>query len=155
MSRLTFKNGGCVELLACQRDFTCADTCNSRDDEGCQNCPIAAAFDKLYAYEETGLSPEIVMQYKIFEDEAISLGTSFIRILELMKADANGQVVIKAPPLEGTCGTCKHFVRTPGKASGYCDCRNLLTRYGKDTGKTLCVTQSRKRCRDNYEEKES
>lgn len=45
------------------------------------------AVDKLAAYENTGLSPEVCANYKTFEDEAISKGVTFKRIVELMEVE--------------------------------------------------------------------
>lgn len=36
----------------------CKDVCRWRGDAGCEGCPIAAAIDKLAAYENTGVSPQ-------------------------------------------------------------------------------------------------
>ena len=49
---------------------------------------------RLAACEDTGLTPEICANYKTFEDEAISKGVTFKRIVELMEADKDGRVVV-------------------------------------------------------------
>lgn len=49
---------------------------------------------RLAAYEDTGLTPEICANYKKFEDEAISKGVTFGRIVELMNADKDGRLVV-------------------------------------------------------------
>ena len=56
---------------------------------------------RLAAYEDTGMEPEVCANYKIFEDEAISKGVTFNRIVELMKADSEGRLVV-LPCKEGT-----------------------------------------------------
>lgn len=48
----------------------------------------------LLAYKATRLTPEICANYKTFEDEAISKGVTFKRIVELMEADKDGRVVV-------------------------------------------------------------
>ena len=53
-----------------------------------------AAWSRLAAYEDTGLTPEICANYKTFEDEAISKGVTFKRIVALMEADKDGRVVV-------------------------------------------------------------
>ena len=50
--------------------------------------------ERLAAYEDTGLTPEICANYKTFEDEAISKGVTFKRIVELMEADKDGRLVV-------------------------------------------------------------
>lgn len=42
---------------------------------------------RLMQYEDTGLEPAMCANYKTFEDEAISKGVPFKRIVELMEAD--------------------------------------------------------------------
>ena len=49
---------------------------------------------RLAAYEDAGLTPEICANYKKFEDEAISKGVTFGRIVELMNADKDGRLVV-------------------------------------------------------------
>ena len=49
---------------------------------------------RLAAYEDTGLTPEICANYKKFEDEAISKGVTFNRIVELMEAERDGRLVV-------------------------------------------------------------
>ena len=49
---------------------------------------------RLAAYEDTGLTPEVCANYKAFEDEAISKGVTFKRIVALMDADSAGRLVV-------------------------------------------------------------
>ena len=51
---------------------------------------------RLAAYEDTGLEPAMCANYKTFEDEAISKGVPFKRIVALMEADRAGRLVV--PP---------------------------------------------------------
>ena len=55
------------------------------------NDTVYAILNKLAAYEDTGLTPEVCANYKTFEDECISKGVTFSRIVELMNADAEGR----------------------------------------------------------------
>lgn len=52
------------------------------------HCPL------LQKYLDTGLTPEVCANYKVFEDEAISKGVTFKRIVELMDAEKDGRVVV-------------------------------------------------------------
>ena len=60
--------------------------------------PIVSDMDvimmRLAAYEDTGLEPEMCANYKTFEDEAISKGVPFRRIVALMEADKAGRLVV-------------------------------------------------------------
>lgn len=51
---------------------------------------------RLMQYEDTGLEPAMCANYKTFEDEAISKGVPFKRIVALVEADRDGQLVV--PP---------------------------------------------------------
>lgn len=55
---------------------------------------ISVLQDRLAAYEDTGLEPEMCANYKTFEDEAISKGVPFKRIVALMEADRAGLLVV-------------------------------------------------------------
>ena len=50
--------------------------------------------ERLAAYEDTGLEPAMCANYKTFEDEAISKGVTFKRIIALMEADRTGRLVV-------------------------------------------------------------
>ena len=50
--------------------------------------------DRLAAYEDTGLEPAMCANYKTFEDEAISKGVTFKRIVALMEANRTGRLVV-------------------------------------------------------------
>lgn len=54
---------------------------------------IRQLYSELAAYEDTGLAPNVCADYKAFEDEAISKGVPFKRIVELMEADKDGRLV--------------------------------------------------------------
>lgn len=42
----------------------CRQVCEEQGENGCKGCPIALAFDRLAAYEDTGLTPEEVQQMR-------------------------------------------------------------------------------------------
>lgn len=50
---------------------------------------------RLMQYEDTGLEPAMCANYKTFEDEAISKGVTFKRIVALMEADKAGRLVVR------------------------------------------------------------
>ena len=54
----------------------------------------AAHCSLLREYLDTGLEPAICANYKTFEDEAISKGVTFKRIIALMEADRTGRLVV-------------------------------------------------------------
>ena len=67
MERLTydFSIGGnhCWQVKGAD-NLECREVCQRQGDKGCKDCPIAIAFDRLAAYEDTGLSPEEIIELK-------------------------------------------------------------------------------------------
>ena len=55
---------------------------------------ISVLQDRLAAYEDTELEPAMCANYKTFEDEAISKGVPFKRIVALMEADRAGRLLV-------------------------------------------------------------
>lgn len=39
-------------------NLECREVCERQEESGCKTCPIANAFDRLAAYENTGLEPQ-------------------------------------------------------------------------------------------------
>ena len=66
------------------------------EEYGCwsYHCGSGEAANRLAAYENTELDPEMCANYKTFEDEAISKGVPFKRIVALMEADRAGLLVV-------------------------------------------------------------
>ena len=67
------------------------------EEYGCwsYHCGSGEAANRLAAYEDTGLEPAMCANYKTFEDEAISKGVPFKRIVALMEADRAGRLVVR------------------------------------------------------------
>ena len=67
MERLTydFCIGGnhCWQVKGAD-NLECREVCERQGDGGCKTCPIAKAFDRLAAYEDTGLEPEEIIELK-------------------------------------------------------------------------------------------
>lgn len=83
MERLTFEGNFC-DIAQCQE--------NPCPYNG--SCSQREVWERLEEYEDTGLEPAICANYKIFEDEAISKGVTFKRIVALMEADRTGRLVV-------------------------------------------------------------
>ena len=83
MERLTFEGNFC-DIAQC-RELPCPynNACSQRK-----------VWERLKAYEDTGLDPATCANYKAFEDEAISKGVTFRRIVALMEADRAGRLVV-------------------------------------------------------------
>lgn len=115
------------------------------------NDTVYAILNKLAAYEDTGLPPEVCANYKTFEDECISKGVTFSRIVELVNADAEGRLKIVPRAPNGTvCGNCVHFVRENGTAHGFCKTQTQMRMSAEfPSGKVepRYVMQSRPACK--------
>lgn len=86
MDRLTFEGNFC-DIAMCQ-EVPGGSFC----EDG--YCSQKKVWERLKQYEDTGLSPEVCRNYKLFEDEAISKSVPFTRIVELMNADAEGRLIV-------------------------------------------------------------
>lgn len=120
--------------------------------ENCEECDrLENAINRLGAYEDTGLSPKLCADYKTFEDECISKGVTFSRIVELMNADAEGRLKIVPRAPKGTvCGSCVHFDRETGTAHGFCKTQTQMRVSAEfPSGRTepRYVMQSRPACK--------
>ena len=83
MERLTFEGNFC-DIAQC-RELPCPYN---------GACSARKVWERLKAYEDTGLEPAMCANYKTFEDEAISKGVTFKRIVALMEADRTGRLVV-------------------------------------------------------------
>lgn len=87
---------------------------------------------RLMQYEDTGLEPAMCANYKTFEDEAISKGVTFKRIVALMEADRAGRLVV--PPCK-VGDTVYRIVRDADPHIAWDEVRNMY--FADDM--TLCV----------------
>lgn len=98
------QNGGNVMERLTKRlpsgaaDYNYPKSCYIGDGSGADRISQSAfrqrCVERLAEYEETGLEPEMCANYKTFEDEAISKGVPFKRIVALMEADKAGRLVV-------------------------------------------------------------
>ena len=121
-------------------------------------------FLRLAAYEDTGLEPAVCANYKTFEDEAISKGVTFKRIVALMEAYRDGRLVVlpckvgetlwvtgrdnvpremelEAPDIRAVCTDEDNLCMSTcnRKPDGFCAYR--LRNDGADIGKTVFLTR--------------
>lgn len=83
MERLTFDGNFC-DIAQC-KEIPCPYN---------GACSARKVWERLKAYEDTGLEPAMCANYKTFEDEAISKGVTFKRIVALMEADRAGRLAV-------------------------------------------------------------
>lgn len=83
---------GDVNCLRCKYRHT--DNGNCTAVGGFCTAVQAAHCPLLREYLDTGLEPAVCANYKTFEDEAISKGVPFKRIVALMEADRAGRLAV-------------------------------------------------------------
>ena len=124
MERLTEKH-----YLGTDHYMKCSGNCNV--DIDCIYCPsFDRLVERLAAYEDTGLEPEICAEYKKFEDEIVASGKTFNHLIELLRVEKEGRVmVVPGPDTHAVvqCRSCEHSYESVGGlycAFGPCvDCR--------------------------------
>lgn len=80
---------------------------NSCCDKECSTCDhLDEIVERLAAYEDTGLEPEICAEYKKFEDEIVASGKTFNHLIELLRAEKEGRVVVRGYWMIGEMGPC-------------------------------------------------
>ena len=90
MERLTYDF--CLGGIHCWQvkgadNLECRQVCEEQED-GCKGCPIALAFDRLAAYEDTGLTPEEVQIQK----EAMERMGWFGKMFQRYAGDPRGPI---------------------------------------------------------------
>ena len=83
MERLTFEGNFC-DIAQCQ-DLPCKY-------DG--NCSQKQVWERLKAYEDAGLSPQACAEAREIEETLSGCDYSISRMVELMKADKDGRVVV-------------------------------------------------------------
>ena len=83
MERLTFEGNFC-DLAQC-RDSACRQS---------GTCTMKEVWERLKAYEDAGLSPQACVEAREIEEALSSYDYSISRMVELMKADRDGRVVV-------------------------------------------------------------
>lgn len=83
MDRLTFEGDFCTIAMCQENPCPYDNSCTQRE-----------AWERLKAYEDTRLEPEVCAEYKKFEDECVSKGVPFKRVVELLEAEKDGRLVV-------------------------------------------------------------
>lgn len=88
MERLTYDfcvgNKHCWQVKGAD-NLECREVCRNQGENGCTDCPIAKAFDRLAAYEETGLSLEEIERILDSYGRGMTLRTENAQRLEIIK----------------------------------------------------------------------
>ena len=159
MERLTRRINGVVVYVGSKNPYSTGQIPCEVEPAG-----VREMMERLAAYEDTGLEPATCANYKTFEDEAISKGVTFKRIVALMEADKAGRLVVlpckvgdtlwvtgrdnvpremalEAPDIRAVCTDEDNLCMSTcnRKPDGFCAYR--LRNDGADIGKTVFLTR--------------
>lgn len=131
MERLTFEGNFC-DIAQC-RDSAC------RQDG---TCTQRLVWERLKAYEDAGLSPQACAEAREIEETLSSCDYSISRMVELMKADKDGRVLI----LPCKLGTKVYRIRYkivdyPDKPEPEITTTWFTPEYREDIGKIVFFTR--------------
>lgn len=107
MERLTFEGNFC-DLAQC-RDSACRQS---------GTCTQKQVWERLKAYEDAGLSPQACAEAREIEETLSGCDYSISRMVELMKADKDGRVVVLPCKVGDTV-----FARLDNKSKYVCECK--------------------------------
>ena len=104
MVRITFEGNFC-DIAQC-RELPCKydGTCTQR-----------LVWERLKAYEDAGLSPQACAEAREIEETISGCGYSISRMVELMKADVEGRVVVLPCNVGDTVYRLQYIEQTPGR----------------------------------------
>lgn len=95
MERLTKRDTDGQAMMDCEK---CKADWTDRHSKPMVNCTALYCrnrlLDRLVEYEDTGLTPEDCAEYRKFEDEIIASGKTFGWLVELLKADKDGRLLV-------------------------------------------------------------
>ena len=104
MERLTFEGNFC-DIAQC-RELPCKYG---------GKCSQKQVWDRLREYEDAGVSPKACTQCREIEDGLSSVDYSISRVVELMKADKDGRVVVLPCKVGDTVYRLQYVEPTPGR----------------------------------------
>ena len=107
MERLTFEGNFC-DIAQC-RELPCKYN---------GNCTQKEVWEGLKAYEDAGLSPQACAEAREIEETLSGCDYSISRMVELMKADKDGRVVVLPCKVGDTV-----FARLDNKSKYVCECK--------------------------------
>ena len=131
MKRLTFEGNYC-DISQC-RELPC------KYDGGCAQKEV---WERLKAYEDSGLSTQACVEEREIEGTLSSYDYSISRMVELMKADKDGRVVVLPCKVGDTVWRIKRtFEEYPDKSKPYIEPDAFLLQDVFNVGKTVFFTR--------------
>ena len=130
MERITFEGNFCgisqCRELPCPYDGSCTQK---------------EVWERLKAYEDTGLSPQACAEAREIEETLSDWDYSISRMVELMKADVEGRVVVLPCRVGDTVYRLQYIEPTPGRFTvGVVPIKFALV-WLEEFGKTVFLTR--------------
>lgn len=104
-----------MERLTFEGNFCGITPCGYRICPSDGNCTQKEVWERLKAYEDAGLSPQACAEAREIEETISGCGYSISRMVELMKADVEGRVVVLPCNVGDTVYRLQYIEQTPGR----------------------------------------
>ena len=104
MERLTFEGNFCDIAQCCELPCKYDGNCTQKE-----------VWERLKAYEDAGLSPQACAEAREIEETLSGCDYSISRMVELMKADKDGRVLILPCKVGDTVYRLQYIEQTPGR----------------------------------------
>lgn len=77
-------------------NLLCNEVCKAQGDNGCVGCPIAKAFNRLAAYENTNLEPEEIKEFieDVESGFVLWINKRATKFMDIMQAEKEGRLAI-------------------------------------------------------------
>ena len=130
MERLTFDGNFC-DIAQC-RELPCPY-------DG--NCTQKQVWERLKAYEDAGLSPQACAEAREIEETLSGCDYSISRMVELMKADKEGRIVVLPCKVGDTVYRLQYIKQTPGRFTVGVAPIEFMLIWLEDIGETIFLTR--------------
>lgn len=104
-----------MERLTFEGNFCGITPCGYRICPSDGNCTQKEVWERLKAYEDAGLSPQACAEAREIEETLSGYDYSISRMVELMKADKEGRVLILPCKVGDTVYRLQYIEQTPGR----------------------------------------
>ena len=104
-----------MERLTFEGNFCDLSQCHELPCKYDGNCSQKVVWERLKAYEDAGLSPQACAEAREIEETLSGWDYSISRMVELMKADVEGRVVVLPCRVGDTVYRLQYIEQTPGR----------------------------------------
>lgn len=131
-----------MERLTFEGNFCDIAQCRERPCPYDGSCTQRLVWERLKAYEDSGLSPQACAQASEIEKQLDSYGFSAKKMLEFIRADKDGRLVVLPCKVGDTVWRIKRTFETyPDKSEPYIEPDAFLLQDVFNIGKTVFLTR--------------